>query len=95
MTSLAFQKALNVISLVSINFTELIVHDLCVCLFVVYSRLSNFSAILRLEIIVLFQVFFSERQLRVMILCFVSYSRLSTFSSIRQLSPLPVTGLQI
>jgi hypothetical protein len=30
-TSLAFQKALNVISLVSINFTELIVLDLFVC----------------------------------------------------------------
>jgi hypothetical protein len=32
LTSLAFQKALNVISLVSINFTELIVHALFVCL---------------------------------------------------------------
>jgi hypothetical protein len=31
-TSLAFQKAVNVISLVSINFTELIVLDLFVCL---------------------------------------------------------------
>jgi hypothetical protein len=29
-TSLAFQKALNVISLVSINFTELVVHEIIV-----------------------------------------------------------------